>query len=193
MSLWQSSDYAASEADFDQVLQLLSVSAEQRAKALFAVPELMIANRSQAAAVHALHRAFAGADSESEFYGGTPHDLLAMLLWLGPGDWHTYVADIGAVYIEFGAASELGQGVTRSIETLAQDEFSSSQLDGWNAAWQTAGKDCEDLQIPLRCLDAAVAVMKSNPKTDRALFRLPLELRRIVRPLLNHALGEATD
>ncbi len=94
------------------------------------------------------------------------------------------------LYVKYGVAEKLGQGVTKSIQYLDEGGFSKSQIDTWNSAWQQAGKGCDDLEIPLRCLDAAVEVMKSEPPTDRPLFRLPLEIRGLIRPLLNRSLGE---
>jgi hypothetical protein len=140
--------------------------------------------------VSALKRAFVEGDAEVREYGGTPEDLLSMVLRRSPTEWAKYIAEIVPLYAKYGVAEKLGQGVTRSIQHLDEGGFSKSQIDTWNSAWQKAGEGCDDLEIPLRCLDAAVEVMKSEPPTDRPLFRLPLEIRGLVRPLLNQSLGE---
>lgn len=110
-----------------------------------------------------------------------------MVLRRSPCEWTYYVAEIVPLYIQYGVAEKLGQGVTKSIQDLDQGGFSKSRLDTWNAAWQQAGEGCDDLEIPIRCLSAAVEVMKA----DRPLFQLPLEIRGLVRPLLNRSLGES--
>jgi hypothetical protein len=138
----------------------------------------------------ALSRAFVEGSPETSEYGGTPHDLLSMVLGRSPAQWANYISVIASIYIEHGCEDKLGQGITKSIQHLDEGGFSKSQIESWNAAWQQAGQGCDALEIPLRCLDAAVEVMNSDPRSDRALFRLPLELRGLIRPLLNRSLGE---
>ena len=139
----------------------------------------------------ALARAFDEGDPQTSEYGGAPHDLLGMVLGRSPSQWANYISMIASMYIEYGCADKLGQGITKSIQHLDQGGFSKSQIESWNAAWQQAGQGCDALEIPLRCLDVAVDVMNSDPRSDRALFRLPLELRALIRPLLNRSLGDA--
>ena len=138
----------------------------------------------------ALARAFNEGSPETSEYGGAPHDLLWMVLGRSPAQWANYISVIASMYIEHGCEDKLGQGITKSIQHLDEGGFSKSQIESWNAAWQESGQGCEALEIPLRCLDAAVEVMNSDPRSDRALFRLPLELRGLIRPLLNRSLGE---
>ena len=138
----------------------------------------------------ALARAFDEGSRETSEYGGAPHDLLWMVLGRSPSQWANYISMIASMYIEHGCADKLGQGITKSIQHLDQGGFSKSQIESWNAAWQQAGQGSDALEIPLRCLDVAVEVMNSDPRSDRALFRLPLELRGLIRPLLNRSLGE---
>jgi hypothetical protein len=121
-------------------------------------------------------------------YGGNARDLLAMVLRRGHQEWEDYVVAIAALYERHRAAEKLGQGVTLTIELIATEGYSLSQLDIWNRAWQRAGKGCEELELPLRSLDAAVEAIKTG--RDRSLFRLPLEIRELVRPLLDRSLSE---
>jgi predicted ArsR family transcriptional regulator len=177
-----------SQEDFETALTVENASSQQRTEALFALPEPMIAHSDRSDVVEALASAFEQGDSESEFYGGTPNDLLSMVLRRGHQEWAPYIAELAPLYIKHDSADKLGTGVAKSIEHLDTGEYSETQLDIWNAAWQEAGKDCDELEIPLRCLDAAVEVIKT--KSDRPLFRLPLEIREIVRPLLKNSLAE---
>lgn len=186
---WRHKKWQASLNDFEQGTSIAEVSSELRTTLLFAAPEPMVPLRPRQDVLAALTTAFEDGDRESEDYGGTPNDLLAMILKKGHSDWADYVAAITPLFVQHGVAEKLGQGITQSIQHLDEGGFSESQWDIWNNAWQAAGKDCEDLQIPLECLDAAVDVMKSDPPTDRPLFRLPLEIRQLVRPLLNITLG----
>lgn len=190
---WRNEKWQASLNDFEAALTNPALPSKLRTSLLFAVPEPMVALRSQQDVLAALSTAFQKGDRDSNAYGGTPGDLLAMILRKGPSEWADYAAAISPMYVQHGVAEKLGQGITQSIQHLDEGRFSESQRDIWNGAWQTAGKDCDDLQIPLACLGAAVDVMKSDPPTDRPLFRLPLEIRQLVRPLLNNTLGPSKD
>jgi tetratricopeptide (TPR) repeat protein len=185
--------FLESEADFEAVLaipSIPSIPADKRIYALFAIVEPMIDHCSLEEVKTALARAFEEGDPQTSEYGGAPHDLLWMVLGRSPSQWANYISVIASMYIEHGCEDKLGQGITKSIQHLDEGGFSKSQIESWNAAWQQAGQGCDALEIPLRCLDAAVEVMNSDPRSDRALFRLPLELRGLIRPLLNRSLGE---
>jgi tetratricopeptide (TPR) repeat protein len=182
--------FKESVADFEAFVAIPSISPKQRTEGLFAIVELMINHCSLEDVKTALARAFVEGSPETNEYGGAPHDLLSMVLGRSPAQWANYISVIASMYIEYGCADKLGQGITKSIQHLDEGGFSKSQIESWNAAWQQAGQGCDALEIPLRCLDAAVEVMNSDPRSDRALFRLPLELRGLVRPLLNRSLGE---
>jgi hypothetical protein len=114
-----------------------------------------------------------------------------MVLRRGHREWPDFLTPIIPLYIKHEAAKKLGRGLTQTIERLDTGGYSDAQLDIWNDACQAAGKDCEDLQIPLRGLAAAIEVMKT--KTDRSLLRIPLEIRQIIRPLLVKSLPEAAN
>ena len=188
---WRTRRFKESEADFEAVLAIPSISPSQRTEGLFTIVEPMIDHCSLEAVKAALARAFDEGSPETSEYGGAPHDLLWMVLGRSPAQWANYISMIASMYIEYGCADKLGQGITKSIQHLDQGGFSKSQIESWNAAWQQAGQGSDALEIPLRCLDVAVDVMNSDPRSDRALFRLPLELRALIRPLLNRSLGDA--
>lgn len=183
--------FKESIADFEALVAIPSISPKQRTEGLFAIVELMIDHCSLEEVKTALARAFNEGTPETSEYGGTPHDLLRMVLGRSPAQWADYISVIASMYIEHGCADKLGQGITKSIQHLDQGGFSKSQIESWNAAWQQASQGSDALEIPLRCLNVAVEVMNSDLPSDRALFRLPLELRGLIRPLLNRSLGNA--
>jgi hypothetical protein len=182
--------FKESVADFEAFVAIPSISLSQRTEGLFTIVELMIDHCSLDDVKTALARAFNEGARETNEYGGAPRDLLSLVLGRSHVQWANYISVIASMYIEQGCEDKLGQGITKSIQHLDEGGFSKSQIESWNAAWQQAGQGCDALEIPLRCLDAAVEVMNSDPRSDRALFRLPLELRGLVRPLLNRSLGE---
>ena len=188
---WRTKRFKESLADLEAFIAIPSISLNQRTKGLFAIVEPMVDLCSLEDVKTALARAFNEGARETSEYGGTPHDLLWMVLGRSPAKWADYISVIASMYIEHGCADKLGQGITKSIQHLDEGGFSKSQIENWNAAWQQAGQGSDALEIPLRCLDVAVEVMNSDPPSDRALFRLPLELRGLIRPLLNRSLGDA--
>ena len=190
VATWRTDKFEESCNDFSSVLEISALSSEQATKALFALPEPMVAFRPRPEVIEALTRAFEQGDRETEEYGGTPDDLLWMVLRGSPSEWENYAKQITALHAKFDTAEKLGQGITQTIRHLDEGEYSAAQIDKWNSIWQEAGMDCEGLELPLRCLKLAAEVIKSEPKTDRPLFQLPLEIRRLVRTLLNKSLGE---
>jgi len=116
--------------------------------ALFALPEAVIAGASREQVIAALESAFRTGDSAAECYGGTPGDLLAMVLRRGHQEWDGYIAALVPLYVNNKAAAKLGHGVTHTIELLATEGYSESQLDAWNRAWQKAGQGCEERRFP---------------------------------------------
>ena len=186
---WKSKNWLACLNDFQAALSQSGTSSEDRSGALFAIPEPMVAIDSLERVVSALGLAFEQGDKESDTYGGTPGDLISMIVQRGPSEWASYIAAIAPLYVQHGVVEKLGRGVTQSIQFLDEGNFSPTQLESWYQAWQEVGNECEELQIPLSCLRAAVDVLKSDPPTDRPLFRLPMEIRQLVRPLLRNVLG----
>lgn len=187
---WKSKDWHGSRSDFEAALAQPGVLGELRTGALFSLPETLVLIEPLASVVAALTTAFETGDKASEHYGGTPGDLISMILQRGPLEWPSYVNAIAPLYLKHGVAEKLGRGITQSIRFLDEGDFSSPQLDLWYQAWQRFSEDSEDLQIPLQCLCAAIEVLKSDPPNDRPLFGLPLEIRQLIRPLLRNKLGE---
>ncbi len=184
---WREGRDRASQRDFEAALSVPGVSPGIRTAALFNLPEPMVVTSSREAMLEALRAAFRQGEQGATEYGGSSHDLLTMVLRRGHGEWRGYIEELAPIYIEHGAAERLGEGVTRTIGALDAGGYSESQLDEWNAAWQEAGAGCDELELPLLSLNAATEAIKT--KSDRPLFRLPSEVRELVRPLLTRSLG----
>lgn len=159
--------------------------------AMFSLPEPLIEIGLLDDVSAALRSAFEENDRELDAYGGAPNDLFWMVLRRGSRDWDKYVSKLMPMYVEFGIADKLARGLTQLIKRLDEGDFSTGQLDEWNAVWQKHGAGIEELEIALQCLAAATEAIKT--KSDRPLFQLPQEVRSLVRSLLNHTLGPDTE
>jgi DNA-binding transcriptional ArsR family regulator len=175
-------------ADFRALSGMPDTMGYLRMKAMFLMAETMVSVYSKSDAMAALARAFDEGDPTDDSYGGYPHRLLNAVLKKGHSEWSAYVSELVPIYARYGACAALGNGLTLSIQSLAEGDFSPTQLDAWDEAWQEAGGGIEELEIALRSLDCAVRAIKQ--KSDRPLFDLPLEIRELVAPLLEGALGE---
>ena len=191
--MWLQRDYEKCALDIRAALDLKDIEKSIRTSALFAIVEPLVALESKQAVLSALEYAFNESEPEADGYGGTPGDLLLMILRQNSLEWPTYCAEIATLYDRYGVLDMLGQGMTRSIQHLDEGDYTESQIKAWLAAWQAAGGLHDDLRIPLLCLAAAAAVVRSDPPTDLPLLSLPMEIRRLVRPLLNKTLGEASE
>ena len=187
---WEREDYERSRADYIALIGNTDFPATARRRAAFFLPEAMIPLASRTDAMAALSRAFDEGDPAAEYYGGTPHDVLKVVLRKGHREWADYVSDLVPIYQSHGAGAKLGNGLTRAIAFLDEGDFSPTQLDAWNDAWQEAGRGIDELEIALRSLDCAVRAIKTG--SDRPLFELPLEIRELVAPLLRRK-GQAVD
>ncbi len=188
MIQWQAGQYDLAKQSIERALAIPGLPSQLKTNALFALPETMVAVASRDQVIAALETAFRTGDSEAEAYGGNARDLLTMVLRRGHQEWEGYVSALVPLYVNHGVAAQLGQGVTQTIRLLATEGYSEAQLDLWNEAWQRSSQGCEELEIPLRSLDAAVEAIKTG--SDRPLFRLPLEIRELVRPLLAQSIPE---
>ncbi len=188
---WHAERYLESEEQFRAATAMVGVETDRRTLALFALPEPMVMTSSRAAVIEALRTAFREGDRGAPDFGGTPHDLLSMVLRRGHLEWGPYAADLVPLYAEHDAAALLGQGLIRTIRILDAGSYSEAHLALWNSAWQQAGAQHEALALLLLGLAAAVEAI--NTKSDRPLLRLPMELRTLIRPLLPVSLGPIAD
>lgn len=162
---------------------------EHRSETSSAIREPQVSIEPRPPVVAELRTAWQRGAQGADEYVGTPGDRMAMILQQGPAQWASSAAAVTQLSLQQGMAEQLGRGLTQSIGLLDQGDFSSTQLELWFQAWQAVGQESEALQIPLACMRAAVDVMKSDPRSDRPLFQLPLEIRQLVRPLLRKTLG----
>ena len=184
---WSIQNYTQSHLYFEQALALidgsLDSSVNQRTGILFSIPEALLGFASTDTVLSAIDRAFKEGSRKSVNYGGTPHDLLATVIRVGPLKWDVLVTALVAKFSKHKVLDLLGQGLTKSIVELDSGDYSHHQLDSWLSIWRQAGADAEDLEIPIQALAAAIEVIKT--KQDDALFTLPIEIRELVRPLLS--------
>jgi len=185
---WQNGKMRESLATFQEALLLAPRGSEVRLNIMFNLPEPLLGIGTLEEVASSLKQAFQENEQTISSYGGTPEDLFWMVLRRGSGDWERYVATLLPLYVEFGATEKLGSGLTHLIEKLDQGDYTHNQLDLWNSLWHEHGVNIEALEIPLSCLSAAIAAIKT--KSDRPLFALPIEVRSLVRSLLNKSLGD---
>ena len=188
---WENGRMRESLMPIQEAIRLAPLGSESRCNAMFAkaVPLLEIGTLEDFA--YTLNLAFQENDAKHYSYGSDPTTLIWMVLRRGSGDWDRYVAALLPLYVEFGATEKLGNGLTHLIEKLDQGDYTHNQLDLWNSLWHRHGASIEALEIPLSCMSAAVAAIKT--KSDRPLFALPMEVRSLVRSLLNKSLGEVAQ
>ncbi len=185
---WRSERFGLSESDYRAAAELPGVSSGIRTSALFCLPEAMIPIRPLEQSIENLRRAFEEGDRTAGSYGGTPKDVLRMVLRRERQSWPEFIQKLISVYAEYKALDKLGSGLTDSIAALDDGDYSEAQLDLWNSSWQEFGSKHEELEIPLKALKAAIEAIKTG--NDLPLFNLPLEIREIVRPLLKNTLSE---
>lgn len=153
----------------------------------FSLSEVSFAKGEFGAGIQQLREALAIWNKNRETAAGET-DLICRLLW---ERWEAVggnvVEGVVAAYEEAGAVEDLGRGLVESAAWLADPEVPFEKADAWVAAWAGA-REVDDLQIPLRLLEAAVAWKKDQ---DRAhLLALPPEQREILVGLLRPADGD---
>jgi tetratricopeptide (TPR) repeat protein len=185
---WRLQQFELSANDYEAAATVTGASSAVNTAALFCVPEALVPIKPVDQSIQSLVQAFERGGREESSYGGTPKDILRMILLREHQSWPEFIEKLTPIYAEYGALDKLGSGLTESIAALDEGDYSKSQLDLWNSSWQEFGREHEELSIPLDALEAAVQVIKTGD--DRPLFKLPLEIRKIVRPLLKNTLSE---
>lgn len=188
MFYWFSSEFEAALSDYTAVVEFTGISSTWKTNALFCIPVAMIPIRSLDEVVESLKRAFIQGELETRGYSGFERDILRMIMGREHFSWPGYIEAIVPIYAKYGALNSLGSGLTQSIETLDTGGYSEAQIDLWNSSWKRFGAEYEELSIVLSSLYAAVQVIKTG--SDRPLFDLPLEIRKIVRSLLKQTLSK---
>ncbi len=185
---WTSGQFKLALIDFTAASKMSGVSSSIRTLALFSVPVATIPMKPLPESVASIQRAFAEGNPGTNSYGGSPFQILSVILYREHQAWPEYIAALVPIYAEYKALDALGSGLTQSIVALDAGGYSESQLDIWNTSWQKCGAGYDELSIGLSVLNAAVQVMKTGK--DRPLFDLPSEIRKIVRPLLKNTLAK---
>lgn len=180
---WRAACFNLAIQDLQAVITNKDIPDKNRQQALFYLPESLIPTGPWADAMGSLKIAFEKTDKAADHYGGSPKDILTMLLQKSSSEWEKCAQDLVTIYTDNGACEVLCDGLVKSIETLSSDTQTSSQLKEWNEAWQAAGKDQDCCKLPLKALDCAVQFITS--KDDRILLELPLEIRELLTPLLD--------
>jgi hypothetical protein len=189
LALIDQQQLSAALAALQAVQQLTFAAPAHRTLALFAALEPALELSAPSEFLHALSHAFQHGAPDSHAFAGNPTRLLSRLLRRSPHDWHTYISRIATLFLQHQLGGRLAVAMVRCISTLDQAGLSAAQLQLWNSLWQQAGTGCPELQIALRCTAAAVSVLTGTRPSVRPLFQLPLEIRRLVRPLLSSTLG----
>lgn len=140
------------------------------------------------AAFKQLGKVFREADPASIDREINPAAWAAAIFDAGQPQWERHIPRITDLFVKQGRMETLGRIITESIRVLDARERTAKELELWLECWRRAALLHDELKLPLVCLAAAVEVMSSNPKTDRPLFRLPLEIRVLIRQLLPHTL-----
>jgi tetratricopeptide (TPR) repeat protein len=101
-----------------------------------------------------------------------------------PGIWKTRITSLIAVYKKYEYLSVLGQGIVRNIPVLMSEMVSDKAARTWLELWQELTSNYEELQIPIRLLNAAVRYKETNGDR-RVLLELPIEERNLLEPLVS--------
>ena len=171
------------------ILRQRNLPPDIESMAAFAIAEPLLAVADIGLVIQDLRSAFERRPKETEHYGA-PGGLVKQILKKGHGEWSQYITAITPLFIEFGAASKLGRALVESIELLDGDIYSHAQLKLWRDVWKAVAAGCPELVMPIRCLNAATDVLLMKSPSDRPLFRLPLEVRTLIYPLLRKSLGK---
>jgi hypothetical protein len=95
------------------------------------------------------------------------------------------LGELVSTYSRHASLSQLGRGLVESITDMFELNIPQEDLEMWQAAWESASIDHEELEIPVRLLRAAVA-WKHSPD-PRILLGLPPEERGVLEELLPKA------
>jgi Flp pilus assembly protein TadD/DNA-binding MarR family transcriptional regulator len=97
--------------------------------------------------------------------------------------WTERIARLCQLFEGANAFAYLGQGLVRTLRTLADDQVSSEVLTRWHSAWHQVGDQYDELGFSLRLFDAGIEYLKT--REPNALLDLPLEQRAILEQLFD--------
>ena len=188
---WVRDDYQSSYDSLSTLLITDGIQPPTRTLALFLITLPLVALSEPNNVLGALEKAFTEGAPEVDAYGGDTANLVAMVIRAGPLQWDAYVPALIDLYGKYTMLDRLGQGLTQSIWELDTRDYAPTLMTQWVEIWEKHGREKSSLEIPLQALSAAVSSIIAG--NDRPLFELPLEIRNLVRPLLNNKLGPAPD
>lgn len=96
--------------------------------------------------------------------------------------WNPLVDRLVQIFAEAQALTFLGEGLVRSLGSIAAGPRSEDAFTSWRGAWHAAGDAHEELRIPLRILDAGIRYLQT--KDPRVLFDLLVEERKVLAEVL---------
>jgi tetratricopeptide (TPR) repeat protein len=102
--------------------------------------------------------------------------------------WRKHVAVWIELFARYELLAALGQGLVRSIRTLAISWISGETAKAWCRVWRELSEGHKEMDLPLRLLEAAVEY-REKPD-ERILLRLPIEERTLLEPMLKNLEGE---
>jgi tetratricopeptide (TPR) repeat protein len=114
-------------------------------------------------------------------------DLIIRNLFINTHDLaisHTRITSLIAVYKKHKYLSILGQGIVRNIPALMSEMVSDKAARTWLELWEEPTSNCEEFQIPIRLLDAAIRY-KETKGDRRVLLELAIEERNLLEPLVS--------
>ncbi len=118
-------------------------------------------------------------------------DIIQHLLTksLGAEDWRSRASKLMELYERYQAVTALGQGLVRNLTAITSPMISDSAARAWRDVWVEMAEGREELQLPVRLLDAAVRYRET--KDTRVLLELPAEERAILQEALQEAPASA--
>lgn len=176
--------YPSAIQDFERILTVPDLDIELKIKTLFAFAELNLVTNNKSKFKKLLKWALSEEKDNIVDYGGAPYDLISTLLQLDSSFWATYISILVEVYGDYGRLELLTSNLVRSISMLASEEVSSEELEIWYFIWTKKTYKLEEFELPLNILKAAINAIVE--KDIEPLLVLPLEIRKLVLPLLGY-------
>lgn len=167
---------------FSKALQIKDIPIKTRTIFLFRYAEVIWTHQSQQEARAALTNAFEQGDNTLSEYASRTNEILATILTQPNDSWPATIKWLIELYSKHHSLDKLSNALIASIIQLSDVYFNRNLIEKWNTLWQQQGADIEALTIALESLDAVTeSILGGN---DRPLFKLPKEIRELIRPLL---------
>lgn len=167
---------------YSKALKTDCIPVGNRTSILFRFASLTWTHQSLPEAKIALINAFEKGDKEDPHYGSNTSEIITTIATQQSDSWASTIEWLIPLYTKHQCLDKLSAAITQSISKLATIDFHPQLIEKWNLIWQQQGADIEELTIALQSLDAAATSLIDG--NDRPLFKLPKEIREVVRPLL---------